>query len=323
MERFLKCAMMAVGMALVALTAYAKSNSDITAKTVVYAVTEGEELKMDIYTDTSADWEGKRPVILYQHGGGWASFTREEGKSWLTKMARHGYVCASIDYRLGIKRLMDKGEKMDSTEFGKWYGHAITIGIEDYYDATAYLIKHADELGIDTKKIIAAGSSAGAVDVCTAENKIVNKEPIATTRLPEGFNYAAIIAAAGGVWGPGHEAPQWKGTPCPFIMFHGDNDQIVPYDHFTNTASDFSAWGSKTLSRQLRDMKVPYFFLTAKDCDHSLSVLPFSNCREMMQSFLLRVVFGTEQLTQELEETYLDEPRTIPYLMKHLTELEK
>lgn len=293
---------------------------EIITQTFVYAEKDGESLKLDIYTDPSSAVSGARPVILYQHGGGWDSDdTREQGKKWLSRMAKYGYACVSIDYRLGIRRLKQQSgsDKFDIKDFGKWYDYAITLGIEDFYDATAYLIAHANELGIDPDKIIAAGGSAGAVNVCTAEYRLVNKEEIATSRLPKGFNYAAVISCAGGVWGFGLEEPVWNGEPCPFLLFHGDKDQAVPYEVVKQEEANYSAWGSKTLARQFREMKVPYLFLTGIECDHALSGIPFYNCQELMQSYIWRVVFLGEKISQEISESYLDEPMTILYVLLH------
>jgi acetyl esterase/lipase len=296
-----------------------KVNPAVTTETHVYAHKDGEDLKLDIYVDTTVKFKGPRPVILYQHGGGWDSDdTREQGKGWLSEMSKMGYVTASIDYRLGIRRMRESGAQLDTTNFGQWYDYAITLGIEDFYDATAYLVKNAKKLNIDPKKIIASGGSAGATDVVSAEYRLVNGDTLAVQHLPKDFNYAAIISCAGGVWGFGLEEPKWNKKPCPFLIFHGDKDQLVPYDHLLIPASNYSAWGPLVYARQLKEMEVPYLFLTGKDCDHALSGLPFANCRELMDCFLKRVVFDGEQLVWEMSESYLDEPRTLMYVIKNL-----
>lgn len=297
------------------------SGQEITTQTFVYTVTQGDSLKLDIYIDPSAKVDGPRPVILYQHGGGWDSDdTREQGKKWLSSMARYGYAGVSIDYRLGIRELKKQTGKNgpDPEEFGTWYNHAITLGVEAIYDATAFLLAHATELNINPECIIVSGGSAGATDVLVAEYRLVNKEEIATSRLPKDFNYAAVISCAGGIWGPGRTEPQWKGKPCPILFFHGDKDQLVPYDHVISEDCDFSAWGPKVIAPQLKGMGVPYLFLTGIDCDHALSGIPFVNCLELMQSYLYRVLFRGERISLEITENYLDEPMTIPYILTHL-----
>jgi hypothetical protein len=65
--------------------------------------------------------------------------------------AERGYVVASINYRLGFKPLAADVER------------AGYRALQDAHAAVCYLIAHAKEFGIDTTKIFAAGTSAGAI----------------------------------------------------------------------------------------------------------------------------------------------------------------
>lgn len=321
MKKIVKKVLTMAFAAVVSLSAWTQQErfADINTQTFVYAVTEGDSLKMDIYTCKNIKADALQPMILYQHGGGWDSDdTRLGGKKWLARMARMGYVCGSIDYRLGIRRKRLAGEKMEIKDFGKWYDYTIRLGVEDFFDATTFVLKHAKELNVNPKCIIAAGGSAGAVDVSTAEYWLCNGDEIATKHLPSDFNYAGVIACAGGVWDWGLEEPVWKRKPCPFLLFHGDKDQAVPYDRVLQEVANYSAYGSLTLAKQFHEMKVPYLFLSGKDCDHALSGLPMINCTELMHSFIKRAIFDGEQLEWNITEQYYDEPRTIPYVLKNL-----
>lgn len=307
--------------ALMSLSACAQQDMmlDIETRTYTYAVHGKDSLKLDIYTCKDVVADKAQPMIFYQHGGGWDSDdTREQGKKWLAQMARMGYVTGSIDYRQGIRQKRLAGEKMkDQSEFGKFYDYTIRLGIEDFFDATRFVIDHAKELNINPKLIIAAGGSAGAVDVSTAENLICNGDELAVKHLPKDFNYAGIISAAGGVWGWGLDEPVWK-KPCPFLMFHGDKDQLVPYEKVLNTDCSYSAWGSKTLARQFHEMKVPFMFLSGKDADHALSGLPFINRSELMHCFIRDAVIDGDQIEWQIVESFFDEPRDLKYMFKHM-----
>jgi acetyl esterase/lipase/ketosteroid isomerase-like protein len=83
-----------------------------------------------------------RPAILFIHGGGWTEGTRERGLPSLIHFVKKGYVAASIEYRLS-------GEAIFPAQ------------IDDVRMAIEYLRTHADELGIDPRRVAVWGQSAG------------------------------------------------------------------------------------------------------------------------------------------------------------------
>lgn len=85
---------------------------------------------------------GRRPAIMFIHGGGWTEGTRERGLPSLIHFVKRGYVAASIEYRLS-------GEAIFPAQ------------IEDVRAAIEYLRTHANELGIDPQRIAVWGQSAG------------------------------------------------------------------------------------------------------------------------------------------------------------------
>lgn len=298
----------------------AAKKDNIRIDRYVYAVTEGDSLRMEVYTDPSQSHEEPQPCLFYVHGGGWDSDDNETGgRKWMRKMVEKGYVCTSISYRQGIRRIrLGQVNFGPEFNFGESYDYTVRIAVEDIFDATRFLLERADEFNIDPGKIIVVGSSAGAISLCTAEYRICHQDEIATSRLPEGFNYAAVISGAGGVWYRDTKEPEWIKKPCPFLLYHGDQDQLVPYVNSVREEDNFSAWGSVYLADQLEKMEVPFLFVSSKDCDHIMAGLPMvTNC-EQMQSFIERAVFGDEKLYKRVTEVFLDEPRTIPYFLKHL-----
>ena len=60
-------------------------------------------LKMDVYQPTG-DTETKRPLIIFVHGGSFIGGSKTDGDmvAFSQKFTKKGYVCASIDYRLGF-----------------------------------------------------------------------------------------------------------------------------------------------------------------------------------------------------------------------------
>ena len=68
-----------------------------TIKDIEFARRHGSALLMDLHLPEPAEAEGRLPVIVWVHGGGWREGTR------LTPpvlAVEHGYALASIDYRL-------------------------------------------------------------------------------------------------------------------------------------------------------------------------------------------------------------------------------
>ena len=91
--------------------------------------------------------EGARPapLVLFVHGGGWkrGSKSNAVGRAMPGHMLAQGYAFASIDYRL----------VPDAT---------VEQQAADVAAALAYLLKRADELGIDRSRVVLTGHSAGA-----------------------------------------------------------------------------------------------------------------------------------------------------------------
>lgn len=108
---------------------------------IVYGTGGGEELMLDVATPKGLDHAV--PAIVVIHGGGWAGGKRTDMASFAKEAAAHGYVGATISYRLAPK-------------------HRSPAQIEDVKCAVRDLRAHADELKINPKKIGAMGLSAGA-----------------------------------------------------------------------------------------------------------------------------------------------------------------
>ena len=91
------------------------------------------------------NWKGeKQPAIVYFYGGGWSLGTPLQFYRECAWYASKGMVAVSAEYRIS-------------------YLHHTTPfeSLEDAHDAIAWLRKHAEELNIDTSRIVAAGASAG------------------------------------------------------------------------------------------------------------------------------------------------------------------
>jgi len=120
---------------------------------------------------------GPRPLLIHIHGGGFntgnrASCDTQNGNIYyerrgVQEFAARGWVVASIDYRLStdapspgprVEGLMDAvGGPGASALF-----RSFVAAVEDTISALEYLLGRADELEIDTSRIVLKGESAGA-----------------------------------------------------------------------------------------------------------------------------------------------------------------
>lgn len=117
-------------------------------RAVEYAAPPGyRPLLLDLYIPH----DDRPPVIVFLHGGGWRLGTRSvfcpTWRDWdpnpFHRLAATGFAVASVDYRLS-------GEAVFPAQL-----HDVTAAVR-------WLHTRADELGVDTTRIVAWGESAGA-----------------------------------------------------------------------------------------------------------------------------------------------------------------
>ena len=311
------CAFMALALPSFNVNAQNPVNGPAVS-THTYATKDGEALLLDIYTPApSADESGKRPVLIFSYGGAWEGGKKEDGKAFMEALAKEGYIGVSINYRLGIKKLKDKGVQIGGENFVSSYSSAITMGVEDLFDATTFILGKAEELNADTEKIIICGSSAGAINSMTAEYLISTDSPIATQRLPEGFNYAGGISCAGGVWVAGTDSLTWKKTPCPVLAFHGTKDQLVPFGKSVMGEGAFGAFGPDYFIPQFEAMKVSCIKHVFTESDHIIAMI-YDNpqARREILSFIDRMVLSGEKLSILSTENYYGKAPSLQALME-------
>jgi len=201
---------------------------DVTVETFTYD--DRHDLALDVHAPPDA---ADTPAVVVIHGGGWWTGKRKEMARFPDRLARMGYVAATIDYRLvpGV-RFPDP--------------------VRDAFCALAYVRAHAEELGIDPDRVAVLGYSAGghlaamlgvAADVVELQD---DGCPSGRTGAPR-----AVVSGAGPmdltllddetthnfVGVPyDKDSPVWKlaspvthvgpGEP-PFLLVHAYNDRVV------------------------------------------------------------------------------------------------
>lgn len=299
------------------------SVDSLRVETCQYAEKDGQPLLLDVYETTTLPSpegkDGRRPVVIFSYGGSWENGTRKDGRNFLEDFARHGYVAVGIDYRLGIRLFKERGGEISPETFGQAYANAIAMGVEDLYDATAFILREADRWHADTSRIVICGSSAGAINSCVAEYLLCNDHPLAAA-LPQHFNYAAVISCAGGIWKVGSDDPTWMRRPCPFIAYHGTADQLVPYADMR--VAGMGAFGPAHYIPGLREQQVPCLFRSFKGVDHVVALI-YNNAdaRAEILSFLNRVLCKNEKVSITTEETYYDRASNMKTVLDSMKEM--
>lgn len=197
--------------------------------TYMFEQRDGEELYLDVYTptegsETSVNGKAK-PTIMFMFGGGFIHGQRDDASyhKWFKMLTDNGYRVISIDYRLGLKGSNKVGVAQVNV-----LDKAIHWAVEDLFSATSYIIKNAEQLGVDPTNIVISGSSAGAITVMQAEYELCNQTKW-TTGLPEGFKYAGVMSFSGAILSREGEL-DYARMPAPTLMLHGTADELVNYN---------------------------------------------------------------------------------------------
>jgi acetyl esterase len=107
---------------------------------VTYSTSAGDVGQMALYA--RSDPTERTPIVVFVHGGGWATGHHFGAFRYLHPLAARGCVAATLTYRLS-------GE-------APW-----PAAIEDTKCAVRWLRHHAAELGADPDRIVICGDSAG------------------------------------------------------------------------------------------------------------------------------------------------------------------
>ncbi|AWM33711.1 alpha/beta hydrolase [Hymenobacter nivis] len=196
-----------------------------------------QSLQMDIY-QPAGDTVKRRPVIIFAHQGGFflGSKTDAYMVAVCTRLARLGYVTASIEYRLGfpltgLPVLTDTvGLAQAAIRGGQDLKAAVRFFRQDAATAKTYRVNPA--------YIAVGGSSAGAF--AALEVGYLNKD----SKVPAYVNIASLGGVEGQSGNPGYssaplavlnlsgatQSPDYiEAGNAPLCSVHGTADMTVPY----------------------------------------------------------------------------------------------
>ena len=246
-------------------------------------------LQLDLYRPNGI--QGPKPLILFLHGGAFYVGDRHDEAivSWCRYFASLGYVTASMDYRMGFLPAKDDIERT---------GY---MAVQDAHAAMRYLVAHADEYGIDPDQLYAAGTSAGSITALNLAFMRDDNRPQASyggdksglfrrgdhtdlgsiASSGNDINVDFHIRAVANMWGAISDLSILKNSKTAIISFHGDADQLVPYDRgypFSDISEGFGQrlfaemFGSKQIDQQARRLGLRSSFFSFPGESHAFHI---------------------------------------------------
>lgn len=194
------------------------------------------ETKLDVLMPPSGGGGLKRPAVIFIHGGGWVGGAKENVVDlFCSRFLEKGFVVFNVEYRLAKVALAP-------------------AAVTDVLKAADWVRRNAAKYGVDDKRIIVSGDSAGGhlslMVGLTPKNAGIGP----SGRVAAIVNFYGITDVLDVLEGPNRQnyAVGWipdstadrreaarrvspltyvrKGLP-PVLSIHGSADTIVPYDH--------------------------------------------------------------------------------------------
>jgi len=207
---------------------------DIKPVVETYKTAGDQQLKLFIYSPTNHNPKvDRRPAVLFIHGGGWGSGLPDYFAPHCRYFAAHGLVAMTVQYRLT-----------------KQEGVTVFNCIADVKSCMRWIRRHADELGVSTNRIAAAGDSAGGhlaaclgviegldepgedTSVSARADAMILYNPVIDTTMPDGWDVArfggkagAAVAARAREFSP---VDHVKAGAPPTLVIHGTDDTVTP-----------------------------------------------------------------------------------------------
>ena len=121
-------------------------------KVYVYKQSAGQPQELEVYFPKDWSPSNRVPGVILFHGGSWTGGSLSQFRYACRYLATRGLVAATANYRMLPKA---EQKKLPESESYK------RVCVTDAKSAIRWMKQHADELGIDPKRLITGGGSAG------------------------------------------------------------------------------------------------------------------------------------------------------------------
>lgn len=256
---------------------------------------------MDIY-EPYGDTATNRPLVMFAFGGGFVQGSKNDW--YVEEVCKHytkaGYVCAAMDYRVGINFLEILALQHMRIFFRP---------MQDYRAAVQYMkwdfAENGNNYRIDTNMIFAGGASAGAITAlmmqhCDKPAEIGEMGNVSALDALGGFNsttgfhtsYNWNCAATINVAGALINAAWIETGDDPIISAHGNADQVVPYalGSFGGLLNGiFDLHGSYMVDSVARQRGVCSYLYTMEGRDHPSESMGLEYFYSIVYRIMLRM----------------------------------
>ncbi len=205
---------------LVRAPALGQTPREPLAGTTPYVYRSIGSLQLDLQVlSPDSSFARPRPAIIYFFGGGWNKGSVKQFVPFGEELTKRGMVSIFVDYRVASRN--------HTTPYD---------AVDDARAAMRWVKSHASELGVDPKRIVAAGGSAGGHlalmttvgppeetgTVSSAASLLIGYNPVADVR---DARWADRFGAKASTISPtAHVRPGLPDT----LLFHGEVDTTVP-----------------------------------------------------------------------------------------------
>lgn len=221
-------------------------------KEVVYKTSGGEKQVMELYFPPNHDAAKARvPGVILFHGGGWAGGSLVQFREACDYLARRGLVTATANYRMLSKAEVQSLPEGESRK---------RVCVTDAKSAIRWFKAHADEFGVDPKRIVTGGGSAGGhISVLAA----LNDRGLDDSSDPQNVDTQVLGFL---LFNPAFVMPGRDRDPDVDVFEHLDGD--VPPFLFLFGSKDGWKPASDQLFTTLKQRRIPAKYFVAEDANH-------------------------------------------------------